>query len=163
MQSKPRHSLTRLREILGLRQGQMASLGGCSIHTVRSIEQRKQRISERLAAKLADETWIDPIWLRNGDAEVIPLSVLGIKYTKQQFEMAQCIAFDPLGLRSTQAKDALKKIIPRLEDLLNKAASLGKLPVTTWKVGKMLHDLEIAIEEDSRDSKINVNETVLGA
>jgi transcriptional regulator with XRE-family HTH domain len=56
-----------LRRSIGLTQGEMASVLGCSLPTVRAVEQRKLNLSKRLAQKAAYRTGADTAWLLKGD------------------------------------------------------------------------------------------------
>jgi transcriptional regulator with XRE-family HTH domain len=59
-----------LRKSLGLKQGELAELIGCSISTIQSIEVNKLKLSKSLASRISLETGADLDWLLNNDVSV---------------------------------------------------------------------------------------------
>ena len=136
--SQPHSNLKRLRKFLTLTQKEMAELGGCSRHTVQSIEIGRVVLSARIAAKISATTGCDLSWLMGGDSRAPMINVASEPYTHADFEQRQTnreepdashyrwrelqlgVGFD-LHLRELAAwrrkgKDAVNEFMQRVED-----------------------------------------------
>jgi DNA-binding XRE family transcriptional regulator len=65
-------SFGHLRTTLGLTQRAMAGVVGCSVHTVEALEQKRLKLSPKLALKTARACNVDAEWLMAND-ETLPL------------------------------------------------------------------------------------------
>ena len=82
-----RHTVSVLRKIIGLSQGELAALAGCSKRTIQAVEIGRLKLSEGLASKIAHETGVDETWLLGGDLHSAPkLMFTGVPYDKRVFE-----------------------------------------------------------------------------
>jgi transcriptional regulator with XRE-family HTH domain len=84
-----RHPLAVLRQLIGLRQKELAQLLGKSTPTVQAIELGKLKLSEDLAAKIEEETGVSADWLLNGEAARPPRNRVGATYGKDDYELAR--------------------------------------------------------------------------
>jgi plasmid maintenance system antidote protein VapI len=78
-----------LREILGIKDFEMAEKMGRSVHTIRSLESGRLKLGGELATKMVHETGISSVWLLNGDPTAPAVSANGEPYTRAKFEEAQ--------------------------------------------------------------------------
>jgi len=67
-------TLSKMREIAGIDQSELASLVGRSVHTIRNIEQTKTPLTRGLARKISAVTGIDYLWLMEGNPEANPVA-----------------------------------------------------------------------------------------
>lgn len=78
-----------LREILGIKDFEMAGILDRKVHTIHSLESGRLKLSQELATKMFHETGISLDWLLNGDPAAPPVSGRGEPYTRVKFEQAQ--------------------------------------------------------------------------
>ena len=99
MRNSPlRHNLARLRLFLNLGQKEMADLAGCSRRAVQSVELGKLDLSEGLARRISNETWIAAEWLLENDLKA-PLTGDGFyPFTVEDYNKARTLR--DLGLPS---------------------------------------------------------------
>jgi transcriptional regulator with XRE-family HTH domain len=90
------HTLRQLREALGKDQRQMASLAGCTRHTIESVEQHRLKLSPRLAYKISEATGVDYAWLLANDSSLPMVNRVGEPYALDDFEFAQDSDLPPL-------------------------------------------------------------------
>jgi transcriptional regulator with XRE-family HTH domain len=145
--SQPHSNLKRLRKFLTLTQKEMADLGGCSRHTVQSIEIGRVVLSARIASKISTSTGIDLAWLMSNDRAPMITSA-SEEYTISEFQRRQTNrvapdaahykwrelqlagAFDMmhrlLAANRLKGKDAVNEFMDRVENSLK--AELKRLP-----------------------------------
>lgn len=126
----------------------MADLGGCSRHTIQSIEISRVVLSARIAAKISTATGIDLAWLMSGDSRAPMINAAGEPYTHADFEQRQTnrkapdaahykwrelqlgVAFDllhrELAANRRKSKDAVNEFMDRVEGFLK--SELRRLP-----------------------------------
>jgi transcriptional regulator with XRE-family HTH domain len=114
-----------LRKILGITDHEMADKLKRSVHTIRSIESGRLKLTHELATKMFHETGISPAWLLNGDPGAPPVASDGERYEKKMFDRAQAakIHYDqphPI-FRNNDALGLCARLIAILE-----SASAGK-------------------------------------
>ena len=97
LMKKSRHVVAWVRETLGLKQSELASLIGISPNTLQSIELGRLPLSERIAYRLSEQTGIRAKWLLDnelGDPPPDPAEMRR-KYEKAQAQpwrtSIQCI------------------------------------------------------------------------
>jgi transcriptional regulator with XRE-family HTH domain len=78
-----------LRQILGIKDFEMAEILGRSKYTIHDIESGRLKLSHSLATKMFHETGISLDWLLNDDPNAPPISGRGEPYSKEIFEKAQ--------------------------------------------------------------------------
>ena len=78
-----------LRQILGIKDFEMAEILGRSKYTIHNIESGRLKLSHSLATKMFHETGISLDWLLNEDPNAPPISGRGEPYTREIFEKAQ--------------------------------------------------------------------------
>jgi len=78
-----------LRQIVGIKDFEMAEILGRSKYTIHDIESGRLKLSHSLATKMFHETGISLDWLLNEDPNAPPISGRGEPYTKEIFEKAQ--------------------------------------------------------------------------
>jgi len=78
-----------LRQILGIKDFEMAEILGRSKYTIHNIESGRLKLSHSLATKMFHETGISLDWLLNEDPNAPLISGRGEPYTKEIFEKAQ--------------------------------------------------------------------------
>lgn len=108
-----------LRQILGIKDFEMAEILGRSKYTIHNIESGRLELSHSLATKMFHETGISLDWLLNEDPNAPPISGRGEQYTKEIFEKAQAekIYYDqphPLS-RNTDELGSCARLIAILE------------------------------------------------
>lgn len=93
MRSLRSHPVAILREIIGLRQKDLAKLVNMSPRTIQAVEVGALALSERLATQISSATGVDVAWLLDGKPEAtpkcsfeLPGTQYGTPYTKAQFE-----------------------------------------------------------------------------
>ena len=67
----------------------MADILKRSVHTIRSLESGRLKLSQELAKRIFHETGISTVWLLNGDPTAPPVTGRGEPYTKEGFDRAQ--------------------------------------------------------------------------
>ena len=72
LKKKSRHVVAWVRESLGLKQAELASLIGISRNTLQSIEYGRLPLSERIAYRLSEQTGIGAKWLLNNELGDLP-------------------------------------------------------------------------------------------
>ena len=108
-----------LREILGIKDFEMAGILDRTVHTIHSLESGRLKLSPELATKMFHETGISLDWLFNEDPNAPPISGRGEPYTKEIFEKAQAekIYYDqphPLS-RNTDELGSCARLVAILE------------------------------------------------
>src|SRR5215475_10671424 len=78
-----------LRQILGKTDWEMADILKRSVHTVRSIESGRLKLSQEHAKRLWHETLISPSWLMANDPNAPAVAESGEPYTREIYERAQ--------------------------------------------------------------------------
>jgi len=78
-----------LREILGIKDFEMAEILDRTVHTIHSLESGRLKLSPELATNMFHETGISLDWLLNEDPNAPPISGRGEPYSKEIFEKAQ--------------------------------------------------------------------------
>jgi transcriptional regulator with XRE-family HTH domain len=78
--------LVTLREICGLTQRELADLAGRSVHTIRSIEQGKHPLGEKLAAAISARAGVSMQWLLDDTQAGAPIDDAGEPLTRDRFE-----------------------------------------------------------------------------
>jgi transcriptional regulator with XRE-family HTH domain len=138
-----------LRKILRITDHEMADKLKRSVHTIRSIESGRLKLTRELATKMFHETGISPDWLLNGDPTAPPISASGQEYKREEYDRAQArkIHYDqphPI-FRNNDALGVCARLIAILE-----SASAGKdYYMALYKVHTALDSLqgEFGIDE----------------
>lgn len=138
-----------LREILGIKDFEMAGILDRTVHTIHSVESGRLKLSPELATKMFHETGISLDWLLNEDPNAPPISGRGEPYTKEIFEKAQAekIYYDqphPLS-RNTDELGSCARLIAILES----ASAHENYYMALYKVRTALDSLqgEFGIDE----------------
>lgn len=87
--SSRRHVLVQLREVLGMNQTDFATLIGYSPATVQSVELCRLDLSEGLAARIGEAVGISAGWLLENNSAKPAVTLSGMPYTKETFELWQ--------------------------------------------------------------------------
>lgn len=88
--AEPLKTLVTLRKQLNLRQKELANKVGCSLDTIKSLEQGRLKLSETLAMKIYEATGIDPAWVAMNDPKKPPITFWKAEpYTRAVFEAIQ--------------------------------------------------------------------------
>jgi DNA-binding XRE family transcriptional regulator len=131
-----------LREILGIKDFEMAEILDCSIHTIHSLESGRLKLSEKLATEIFHETGISIVWLLNGDPTPPPLTGRGEPYTKEAFHRAQAekIHYD----RPPQWSREIAQLgfCGRLVAILENASAKEDYSMAEYKVNAALDSLQ---------------------
>jgi len=136
--------LALLRATIGQTQQEFAELVGCSLPTIRAIEQRKLALSEKLAQKLSDETGVRISWLLDGDATRPPSDANEVLVTKESFEQHQVnlvrrrIPLPP----EERTGQILAKNCRLLMSILVSAERHGNQDLCGYKIGEALEELK---------------------
>jgi transcriptional regulator with XRE-family HTH domain len=143
-----------LREILGIKDFEMAGILDRSIHTIHSLESGRLKLSLELATKIFHETGISLDWLLKGDPGAPPMSGRGERYTKELFERAQAekMYYDrphPF-FQKTDALDCCA----RLAGVLKNASDHGKYYMAKYKLRGALSALEKEFGQEKEMSSI---------
>ena len=72
LKKKSHHVVAWVREALGLKQSELASLIGISRNTLQSIELGRLPLSERIAYRLSEQTGIRAKWLLDNELGDLP-------------------------------------------------------------------------------------------
>lgn len=99
--SKKKHPLALLRIELGLLQKQLADIAGCSTGAIQSIELKRLKLSEELAARISENTGVSVRWLLAGEPKgPIPAaestSYDFIKFSKRHYDLARSRGLSPV-------------------------------------------------------------------
>jgi transcriptional regulator with XRE-family HTH domain len=89
-------TLKTLRVFLNKNQREMAVLVNRTRHLIESIEQRRAKLSAKLALEISRATGIDFYWLVDDDLSVPMVNRVGAPYTKKDFDFAQDKELEPL-------------------------------------------------------------------
>lgn len=137
-----RHPVAILREICGKHQEEFADLIGCSRIYVQKIENRKERLSPKLAQRIFHETGVSLDWLRGGDPTAPPISSRGEEYKKEIYERAQAEKkYYDRPHPWYQNNDALN-YCGRVAAILQSASKNSKYYMAMWKLGAALDELQ---------------------
>jgi transcriptional regulator with XRE-family HTH domain len=132
-----RNNLRQLRDILALTQPQLASLAGCSMDLIHSVETGRARLSTKVANQISRRTGISDAWL-TGDLQAPMVALDGKPYTLETFQQRQLDyhfsegphyrwrevqlgeTFDLLHrlLRAWQSQGKVKDFMKRVEDFM---------------------------------------------
>jgi transcriptional regulator with XRE-family HTH domain len=86
----PRHVLAKVRRALGnISQRELADYVGCSVDTIRSIEQDRLKLPKRLAWRISDAIGISYDWLLDNDLSRPPVNQAGQPYSRDDLIIAQ--------------------------------------------------------------------------
>ena len=89
MKLTPFCSVRHLRLFLKKGQKEFCDLGGCTRHTIESIEQDRLKLSTSLGYKISQATGVDFGWLMANDENLPMINHNGRDYTIQDFENAK--------------------------------------------------------------------------
>ena len=153
--SKLLHPVAVLRQILDLKQKELADLLECSADTIRSIELRRLGLSEELAERIAEATYVGVAWLLAGDPKAEPIDDIGQPYERTFFESAQANRRKGSAARSYMQKSYTKEnadaearyYAKRLGALILKAAHRGRLRLVDWQINDAISRIEERYEE----------------
>ena len=113
-----RHTVSVLRKIIGLSQGQLATLVDRSIRTIQAIEIGRLKLSEELAVRIAHETGVTEQWLLAADYNKPPTVAFSDRpYTKRIYEdtraaIASAKNPNPLAIALSQRDRSLLEFAP---------------------------------------------------
>jgi transcriptional regulator with XRE-family HTH domain len=131
-----------LREILGIKDFEMAEILKRTVHTIHSLESGRLKLSPELATKMFHETGISLDWLLDEEPNAPPISGRGEPYTKEIFEKAQAekIYYDQPNpvFRNTYALGFCARLIAILES----ASSHKNYHMALYKVHSALDSLQ---------------------
>ena len=114
--AEPLKTLVTLRKQLNLRQKELANKVGCSLDTIKSLEQGRLKLSETLAMKIYEATGIDPAWVAMNDPKKPPITFWKAEpYTRAVFEAIQGGKSQPEGYMVELQEDV---VLRRLGELL---------------------------------------------
>ena len=139
-----------LREILGIKDFEMAEILDRTVHTIHSLESGRLKLSPELATKMFHETGISLDWLLKGDPTAPPISGRGEPYTRAKFDQAQAekINYD-------QPNPIFRNIdtlgfCARLIAILESASSRKNYQMALYKVNRALDSLrgEFGMDEN---------------
>lgn len=141
--SSEKHNVARLRVLVGEKQESFAAQVGCSVHTLRSIESGRLKLSEELARRISAATDVDLDWLRRNDLKAEPcVANSRFPYTRSAFDNAQ--AQRRIGTPdfiATIAPDYLLASYGQLRAIISDAAKRGEGGVVIWKLGRFIDEL----------------------
>jgi DNA-binding XRE family transcriptional regulator len=145
--SPQRHTLAKLRAILGLSQKEMANLAGCSWPTIQAVELGKLKLSHGLGTRIAFRTGLNPNWLIENELGKEPTTPDGRLYTKGEFEQVQAQLLLPPSTEA-QAARLLKDVwdifganVRMLASLFAYAHLHGQFPMCAYKASQEVQRL----------------------
>jgi transcriptional regulator with XRE-family HTH domain len=139
-----------LREILGIKDFEMAKILDRTVHTIHSLESGRLKLSPELATKMFHETGISLDWLLKGDPTAPPISGRGEPYTRAKFDQAQAekINYDQPNpiFRNIDALGFCARLISILES----ASSHKNYQMALYKINSALDSLrgEFGMDEN---------------
>jgi transcriptional regulator with XRE-family HTH domain len=143
--SKKKHPLAVLRTLLGLGQKELAQKVGCSMDTIGSIELKRLPLSENLAARIADQTNVDPTWLLKGDPKAPPRNFEKEPYDRLDYASAQSWAAKQQKndkWRNFMMVERVDGYQRRIKTLIAKASKKARWEVVIWQIDNALTQIE---------------------
>jgi transcriptional regulator with XRE-family HTH domain len=89
MKSLLKSTVAVVRNEIGQTVDEFAELLGCSVWTVRRLERKDLKLSEKLARKIREQTGAPVEWLLKNDPSLPPKDSSGLFWSKQLFEVHQ--------------------------------------------------------------------------
>ena len=147
--SKFRHSLAVLRATCGLGQKEIAARVGCATITIQKVENLGLKLSEGLAARIADETGVDLGWLLRGDASAPPMSARREPFTR--------LCYDAHNARKVRASKVpawhlacdFVNAAGKLRGVFARANRGGKYDLAAYRVSAFLDTLAAEFGDES--------------
>ena len=138
-----RHTLAKLRGIVGLGQKGMADIAGCSCPAIQRIELGELTLSHKLGRRIAFETGINFTWLIENQLKQQPTTADGrYIYTKYDYDLARVTVSGPPRTEA-QAARLLQSVwaifgtnVRLLASLFVYAHRHDKFPICAFKVGQ---------------------------
>jgi len=119
----------------------MAELLQCSRATIHSIESGRLRLSENLAERMFEETFISSKWLLEGDPKKPAITATGRPYTTESFEFAQAIRMNSDHVDDWQFAAQFLGWAGRLRSVLAHANQRKAYYMPAYKVGRFIDAL----------------------
>ena len=95
--NEPKHVVSILRRMIGLKQKEFGALVGRSLATIQGIEYGEMKLSDGMADAVARQTGVSIDWLLKNDTSKAPAHWKGHPYTKADFENQQAWINRKLG------------------------------------------------------------------
>jgi hypothetical protein len=157
--STPRlRSVAVLRSRLGLQQGEMADLLGCSESMIQSLEIRLNRISDWMAQRAEVMVGISAGWLIRDNPSEIPIGSDGMEYGLWQFDRSLYNLGDfssdeyiRLGA-DVDAGRLLDQFKPLLLELFKTASARGQLTFASAVLTKQIEEIQQRLSHPSTGS-----------
>ena len=141
--SEERTKVAVLRQAIGLSAKDFADLIAKTIHTVKSLESGRLKLSEELAVRISKATGVLLDWLlAPPHPDDSPIDQFADELTRETFEahraalMAMKKAHDSYKQRPAEATGK------QLVQLLKKAEKLPNYDLVIWRVGRFMRDLQ---------------------
>ena len=140
--SPQKHTLAKLRAILGFTQKEMADIADCSWPTIQAIELGKLKLSHGLGMRIAFQTGLNPAWLLENELNKDPTTLDGRPYTKSDYESARASILVPpdTGAQATRLLQDVWAIfgtnVRMLASLFVYAHRHDQFPICAYKVSQ---------------------------
>ena len=129
-----RHTVSVLRKIIGLSQGQLAELVGRSKRTIQAIEIGRLKLSEELAVRIAHETGVTVQWLLAADYDKPPTVAFSDQaYTKRTYENTRA------AITSTRNPNPLASVLSQEDRSLLEFAPIARMAKFVEQTNSLLH------------------------
>lgn len=132
------HKLATLREVCGLTQQELADLVGRSVHTIRSIEQGKHPLGERLATRISRYGFVSADWLLDDEITGPPLDRTGRTLTRRAYELHA----GSLARFREKLKSERSPLLNQLMNILEQAEKVADVDLVYYRTAKFLGDLK---------------------
>src|SRR5450759_428847 len=135
--------------MLGEKQEGFASLIGCSIHTLQSIETGRMNLSKSLATRISAQTGVDVDWLLKNNLTSAPVAATSDeRYTVDTFRDAKKLQRIPEFI-SLLTPDYMFSFYGQLRAILNSAAKGGLAGAAILKTARWLDGLRKQFGHDN--------------
>jgi transcriptional regulator with XRE-family HTH domain len=136
--SEQRTKVAVLRSVIGLSAKDFARFIGKTIHTVKSLEAGRLKLSEALAEKISQKTGVAISWLL-GDSGGPPVNDAGEPLTREHFESRAADLY-ARSMALMHIRPAARWLGMVMEELLKEAARTGRASLALYRVAEFLNE-----------------------